>query len=451
VKNGPHAMGRADATVPEALARRFPRDFTWGAATAAYQIEGAWNADGKGESIWDVFCRVPGAIANGDTGDIACDHYHRYREDVALLAELGLGAYRFSVAWPRVLPNGVGAANEAGLDFYEQLVDELLGHGIRPLLTLYHWDLPQALQDRGGWPSPDAPGWFSDYAALVAGRLGDRVSDWVTINEPGVVAWVGHLEGRHAPGAQHFGTAVAAAHHLLLAHREGGEAIRAAAADARVGIALDLRPVHPASDAPEDREAARLLDAHQNRWFLDPLFGRGYPGELVERLGALAAPPLDGFDGALDFLGANYYTRDRARAAPGPIGAEMVAPQGVPTTDMGWEVYPDGLRELLVRLHDDYGPLPLLVTENGAAFGNDELRLDYLARHLGAAATAIEAGVPLEGYFVWSLLDNFEWAEGYAKRFGIVEVDYATQRRTVRPSGRWYAELVSEWRRVGAR
>jgi beta-glucosidase len=272
----------------------------------------------------------------------------------------------------------------------------------------------------------------------------------VTINEPGVVAWIGHLEGRHAPGAHDFGTAVAVAHQLLLGHREGAAAIRAADGEARVGIALDLRPVHPAADEPRDREAARLLDAHQNRWFLDPLFGRGYPGELVEQLGRLAPPPLDGYEGALDFLGANYYTRHRARAAGGPIGAEMMAPAGVPTTDMGWEVYPDGLRELLVRLHDDYGPLPLLVTENGAAFGDDERRLDYLAGHLEAAAEAIEAGAPLEGYFVWSLLDNFEWAEGYAKRFGIVEVDYATQRRTVRPSGRWYAELAGSSRRVAA-
>jgi beta-glucosidase len=450
VKNGPHAMGRAAATDPASLAQRFPPGFLWGAATAAYQIEGAPLADGKGPSIWDVFCRVPGAVANGDTGDVACDHYRRFREDVALMAELGLGAYRFSISWPRVLPAGTGATNEPGLEFYDRLVDELLAHGIRPLATLYHWDLPHALQDRGGWPSPDAPGWFGEYAALAAERLGDRVRDWVTINEPGVVTWIGHLEGRHAPGARDFGTAVATGHSLLLAHREGAAAIRAATADARVGIALDLRPVHPAGDTPDDHQAARLLDAHQNRWFLDPLFGRGYPAELVERLGDLAPPPLDGYHGRLDFLGANYYTRHRARPAEGPIGAEMVGPAGVPTTDMGWEVYPDGLRELLVRLHDDYGPLPLLVTENGAAFGDDERRLDYLARHLEAAAEAIEAGVPLEGYFAWSLLDNFEWAEGYAKRFGIVEVDYATQLRTVRPSGRWYSELVRAWRRVAA-
>jgi beta-glucosidase len=443
-------MGRADATDPDRLARRFPPEFTWGAATAAYQIEGAWDADGKGESIWDVFSRVPGAVANGDTGQVACDHYRRYREDVALIAELGLSAYRCSISWPRVLPQGTGRTNEAGLDFYDRLVDELLAHGIRPLVTLYHWDLPQALQERGGWTSPAAPGWFAEYASLVAGRLGDRVRDWVTINEPGVVAWIGHLEGRHAPGVRDFAVATAAAHQLLLAHREAAGAIRAADARARVGIALDLRPVHPASNAYGDHEAARLLDGHQNRWFLDPLFGRGYPADLVERLGQLGPPPLDGYEGALDFLGANYYTRHRAQPAAGPIGAELVAPDGVATTDMDWEVYPDGLRELLVRLHEDYGAIPLLVTENGAAFGDDRLRLDYLARHLAAAATAIEADVPLEGYFVWSLLDNFEWAEGYAKRFGIVEVDYATQRRTVRPSGRWYSELVGAWRRVAA-
>jgi beta-glucosidase len=441
-------MARADPTDPARLARLFPPDFSWGAATAAYQIEGAWDADGKGESIWDVFSRVPGAVADGDTGEVACDHYRRYREDVALMAELGLTAYRFSVSWPRVLPAGTGTANEAGLDFYDRLVDELLARGIRPLPTLYHWDLPQALQERGGWTSPDSPEWFGEYVHVVAARLADRVTEWITLNEPGVVAWVGHLEGRHAPGTRDLGVAVTVAHRLLLAHRAGAAAIRVAAPDARVGIALDLRPVHPAGDSPDEHEAAALLDAQQNRWFLDPLFGRGYPSELVDRLDELAPPPLDGYDGALDFLGANYYTRHRARPAPGRIGAETVAPAGVATTDMGWEVYPDGLRELLVRLHDECGPVPLRVTENGAAFGDDRLRLDYLVRHLDAAASAIESGVPLEGYFVWSLLDNFEWAEGYAKRFGIVEVDYPTQRRTVRPSGRWYAELIGEWRRV---
>jgi beta-glucosidase len=445
-------MASAEGTERKGLARRFPPAFSWGAATAAYQIEGAWDADGKGESIWDAFCRVPGAIANGDSGEVACDHYRRYREDVGLMAELGLDAYRFSISWPRVLPTGTGLINAKGLDFYDRLVDELLARDIRPLVTLYHWDLPQALEERGGWRSGAVPGWFGEYAAVVARRLGDRVREWVTINEPGVVAWIGHLEGRHAPGMRDLGAAVGAAHHLLLAHRNGAEALRAANAEARVGIALDLRPVHPAGDRPEDIEAARLLDAHQNRWFLDPLFGRGYPAEAVERLGALAPPALDGYDGELDFLGANYYTRHRARPAEGSIGAEMVPPPAeAPTTDMGWEVYPDGLRELLARLDDDYGPTPLLVTENGAAFGDDTSRLDYLARHIDAAAAAIEAGVPLEGYFVWSLLDNFEWAAGYAKRFGIVEVDYATQRRTVRPSGRWYAGLIEDWRKVAAR
>jgi beta-glucosidase len=432
------------------LASRFPGDFTWGAATSAYQIEGAHDADGRGRSIWDVFCRVPGAIANGETGDVACDHYRRYREDVGLMAELGLGAYRFSVSWPRVLPEGRGRANDAGLDFYDRLVDTLLEHGIRPLVTLYHWDLPQALQERGGWGEPEVVERFAEYAELVGRRLGDRVADWVTLNEPAVSAWVGHLQGRHAPGARDPGLALRVAHHLLLAHRAGADALRATVDAARVGIALDLRPVFPASSSDEDAEAARRLDGHGTRWFADPLFGRGYPDDLVAWWGELAPPPLVGYHGRLDFLGVNYYTRQVVRAAGGVLGLEAAVRPGLERTAMGWEVYPDGLRDLLLRLRADYGPIPLLVTENGAAFGDDAPRRSYLERHLTAAAEAIEAGAPLEGYYLWSLLDNFEWAEGYAKRFGIVEVDFATQRRTVRPSGHWYAELIETWRRVSA-
>ena len=445
-----------------ALAQRFPPEFAWGAATAAYQIEGAWNADGKGPSIWDAFCRIPGAVVNGDTGDVACDHYRRFGEDVALMAELGLTAYRFSVSWPRVLPRGVGAANERGLAFYEALVDALLEHRIRPLVTLYHWDLPQALQERGGWGERNAADWFGEFAAVVAARLGDRVTDWITINEPAVVAFIGHEAGRHAPGLRDPGLALRVAHHLLLAHAAGASAIRAATPAARVGIALDLRPCHPASDSPDDVAAAERLDGRQNRWFLDPLFGRGYPTDLVVRYGPLLAESLveelAHFHGALDFLGVNYYTRDVARAGTRhPLGADAVVPSESERTATGWEVYPGGLRELLVRIHRQYGPIPLTVTENGAAYDDvprpdgyvdDTGRTRFLAAHFEAAAQALAAGVPLGGYFVWSLMDNFEWAEGYSKRFGIVYVDYATQRRTVKASGRWYAALIHAARRA---
>jgi beta-glucosidase len=444
------AMGAGAGTDLDRLAARFPPGFQWGAATSAYQIEGAPDADGRGPSIWDAFCRVPGAVANGDTGDVACDHYRRYREDVDLMAELDLGAYRFSVAWPRVLPDGNGPVNEAGLAFYDRLVDTLLERGIRPLATLYHWDLPQALQERGGWGSPEVVERFGAYAELVGRRLGDRVTDWITLNEPGVIAWVGHLDGRHAPGAKDAGLAVRVSHHLLLAHRAAADALRATVADARVGIALDLRPIFAAGPSEQDAAAARRLDALNNRWFLDPLFGRDYPEELVAWWGELAPPPLDGYHGGLDFVGVNYYTRAFARAGGGPLGLEEVAHPGVERTAMGWEVYPDGLRDLLLRIRADYGPTQLLVTENGAAFEEDRPRRAYLERHVSAAAEALEAGAPLEGYFVWSLLDNFEWAEGYTKRFGVVEVDFETQRRTIRPSGRWYAELIERWRRVSA-
>jgi beta-glucosidase len=402
------------------LADRFPPGFLWGAATAAYQIEGAWDADGKGASIWDEFCRRPGAITDGETGEVACDHYHRYGEDVALMADLGLNAYRFSISWPRVLPAGEGAPNEAGLAFYDRLADTLVEHGIRPFATLYHWDLPLALHERGGWEADEAPGWFAEYARLVAQRLGDRVRDWITLNEPEVIDSHGYAEGVHAPGIADEERARRVAANLVQAHGAAAEALRAAAPDARVGITLSLSPVHASTP-----EVAAALDELRNRRFLDP----------VTRTG----PPLD-------FLGVNYYTREVVDGVP--AGAERTA--------MGWEVYPEGLTEILVRLHDDYGPIELFVTENGAAYEDvpgrdgevdDEDRARYLERHLAAAADALEAGVPLAGYFVWSLLDNFEWAQGYSKRFGIVRVDYETQRRTVKASGRRYAEIVRAARR----
>ena len=397
------------------LSDRFPAGFLWGSATAAYQIEGAWNADGKGPSIWDEFCRRPGAVANGDTGDIACDHYRRYRDDVELMGELRLNAYRFSVSWPRVLPEGRGEDNVAGLDFYDRLVDALLELGIRPFATLYHWDLPLALHERGGWEAAESPDWFAEYATLVAERLGDRVRDWITLNEPEVVGSHGYATGVHAPGIRDPVRADAVADRLVQAHAAGVDAIRGVAPGARVGIALSLSPGHGGSS-----EAAGARDKERNRRFLDPAVREG--------------PPLD-------FLGLNYYTREVLDGVP--ADAERTA--------TGWEVYPEGLTELLVRLHRDYGPAELYVTENGAAYDDtprpegaveDGARVRYLEAHLAAAADSIDEGVPLAGYFVWSLLDNFEWAQGYTKRFGIVRVDYETQLRTVKASGRRYAELV---------
>jgi beta-glucosidase len=437
----------------QALAARFPRGFVWGAATAAYQIEGGHDADGKGPSIWDTFSRRPGAISTGETGDVACDHYHRWPEDVALMGRLGLDAYRLSVSWPRVLPQGTGAANEAGLAFYDRLVDALLERGIRPFVTLYHWDLPQALQERGGWTWPGVVDAFARYADLAARRLGDRVTDWMTLNEPEVVAFAGHASGLHAPGIRDARLAIAASHHLLLAHRAAADAIRAARPAARVGIALNLSPVHPATVSAEDADAAVRMDGYLARWHLDPLFGRGYPRDLLE----LYAPhfdrggEMDGYDGALDFLGVNYYTRRVVRAGDeAPLFVDRVMPDGAELTSMGWEVHPRSFTELLIRIHRDYGPREIVVTENGAAYDDvvqggavdDPRRVSYLARHLAAAAEAVDADVPLAGYFVWTLLDNFEWAFGTSKRFGLVHVDYATQERTMKTSGRWYHDLI---------
>jgi beta-glucosidase len=444
------------------LAARFPPGFLFGAATAAYQIEGAWDAEGKGESIWDVFCRAQGAIRNGESGEVACDHYHRYREDVALMAELGLDAYRFSVSWPRVLPEGTGPVNEAGLAFYERLVDALIERGIRPFCTLYHWDLPQALQERGGLASPDAPGWFADYATLLAARLGDRIQDWITVNEPEVIAFAGHAHGLHPPQARDWALALRVAHQLHLAHAEAAKALRAERPACHVGIALNLAPAHPRGEAAEDGAAAERLDGAHNRWFLDPVFGRGYPRDMLELYGPLlpeaAAAEIERVGDDLDFLGVNYYTRAVVRAGDDePLRLTRVAVPDAEATEMGWEVYPDGLRELLLRLDGDYAPGRIYVTENGAAFeddpdpeGNvdDEARTRYLARHLVSAADAIQAGVPLHGYFAWSLLDNFEWQHGTSKRFGLVYVDYGTQSRTVKASGRWYADLIRARRPV---
>ncbi len=440
----------------QTLARRFPPGFLFGTATASYQIEGGHDVDGKGPSIWDTFCLRPGAISTGETGEIACDHYHRWREDVALMRELGLGAYRCSISWPRVLPSGTGARNEKGLEFYDRLVDELLGNGVRPFVTLYHWDLPQALQEKGGWAEPGVVDAFGAYADLVARRLGDRVSDWMTLNEPEVVAYAGHHVGVHAPGIRDFHAAVLVSHHLLLAHRAGAEAIRAARPAARVGIALNLSPCEPATDSPEDLAAATRADGYLNRWFLDPLHGRGYPKDMV----ALYAPyfdrarELDGYQGRLDFLGVNYYTRRVTKAGDGPLQLERVEREGAERTAIGWEVHPASFRKILTRVHRDYAPREMFVTENGAAYDDivdddrvdDPARVSFLSRHFLAAAEAIGDGVPLRGYFVWTLMDNFEWAHGTSKRFGIIHTDYRTQRRRIKSSGHWYRELIAAHR-----
>lgn len=445
--------------------RRFPDGFRWGGATSAYQIEGAVTEDGRGLSIWDTFTAQPGAIANGDTGGVACDHYHRYREDVALMAGLGLTAYRFSLAWPRIQPDGAGAANPRGLDFYQRLVDALLEQGIEPWATLYHWDLPQPLEDAGGWPSRDTAARFADYAALVHAALGDRVRHWITVNEPWCSAFLGYGSGVHAPGRQDGAAAVRALHHLLLGHGLAVRAIRAADPNVEIGYAPNLYKVRPASDRDADVDAARRIDGLANRIQLDPVLRGSYPEDVLTDL----APVTDQAhirDGDLTtiatpgtFLAVNYYSRyvvahsDTPQLPSAWPGSEHVRfqPTDGPTTALGWAVDPDGLREVLLRLHREYPPLPLVITENGAAYDDvpdatgrvdDQERIAYLAAHVRACQDAIAAGVPLTGYFVWSMLDNFEWAEGYSKRFGLIRVDYPTQRRIPKASADWYAQVA---------
>ena len=443
--------------MPNAL---FPKDFVWGAATAAYQIEGAAAEDGKGESIWDRFCRIPGAIRGGESGEIACDHYHRYREDVELMRRVGLSGYRFSIAWSRVLPSGKGKPNPAGIAFYDRLIDALLEAGIEPSATLYHWDLPAALQDSGGWANRDTVHRFSDYASLMFERYGDRVPRWYTLNEPWVTAFAGHYAGRHAPGLKDPETAVGVSHILLLSHAEALEAYRDSGRTGEIGIVLNLYPTEPATDSGSDHDAARFVDGYHNRWFLDPLYRGSYPAEVLERFSAHGMDP-DIREGDLeyivrhgtDFLGVNYYFRKIVRASPTPavLEFEEIVPEGARTTEMGWEVYAPGLYTLLTRLSAEYGNPRIFVTENGAAFPDtkiedgvvqDDDRVEYLSRHIREAARAVESGVRLEGYYVWSLLDNFEWAHGYSKRFGLFRVEYDTQERLWKKSARWYRSVI---------
>ena len=442
---------------PAAHAARFPQNFGWGFAASAYQIEGAADEDGRGRSIWDTFARMPGAVADGQTADVACDHYHRFAEDVALMADLGARVYRFSVSWPRVQPDGAGAANEPGLDFYDRLVDALMGAGVRPLANLFHWDLPQALEDQGGFADRRIVERFAEYAGIVASRLGDRVSDWMTLNEPAVFAYLGHADGIHAPGLRDWPTAMRVADNEIRAHAAAVAAIRSRVNAPRSGLSFDVNQVVPATDSDRDRRAASEWSAARDAWFLDPLFGRGYPAAGLEAHGA--AGHLDGVEldeppaGDLDYLGLNYYRRDAVSArSDQPFDFEVGARPGTEQTDMGWEVAPDGLRDVLVGLNREYAPREIVITENGAAYPDevdadgqvhDDRRISYVARHLEAAAEAIEAGVPLTGYHAWSLLDNYEWSLGYTKRFGLIHVDYATQRRTLKDSAEWFAKVIA--------
>jgi beta-glucosidase len=445
-----------NSPLPQIPRHPFPPDFVWGVATSSFQIEGAATADGKGESIWDRFCRQPDAIADGSTGDVACDHFHRLDSDLDLIADLGVDAYRFSVSWPRVQPDGRGAFNEAGMAFYERLVDGLIARGIKPYLTLNHWDFPQALQDAGGWAARDTVHRFVEYARFVAARLGDRVAAITTHNEPWVIAVLGHETGVFAPGIRHRGTAMQVAHHLLLSHGLALQALRADGCASRLGIVLNLSPIGPATDSPEDAAAARLEDGRAVRWYMDPLFDGRYPDDVWAHLGG-DVPQVEPGDLAtiatpMDFLGINYYTRGVVSAS----GAWNVQTSGKPLTDMGWEVVPEGLTELLSRMHCDWTLPPLYVKENGAAFQDvlaggrvhDVERTDYIASHIAAVGDALAQGVPMAGYMVWSLMDNFEWASGYAKRFGIVHVDYATLARTPKDSYLWYRDFLRVQRRA---
>jgi len=452
------------------VALPFPQGFTWGAATAAYQIEGAASADGRGPSVWDTFSHAPGNVRGGDTGDIACDSYHRYREDVALMASLGLGGYRFSISWPRIQPDGRGAVNQRGLDYYRALADELAAHGIAATVTLYHWDLPQALQDEGGWAARGTAQRFAEYSGVVAAALGDRVTRWITVNEPQVVASHGYRTGEHAPGLRDAAAAAAATHHLLLGHGLATQALRAVVPGVSVGITVDLHPVQVVGERGSDavEQARAVTDASLNGLFLDPVLQGSYPMQarqgLVPADELVLAGDMATISQPVDFLGVNYYsciylrTGDAAdlrrnEVAPrfGTPGVVEYRPGHLARTPMGWLVDPEGLYDVLMRLSKDAPGLPLFVTENGCAAEdyvgpdgavNDVERVSYLHRHLDAAARAIRDGASLAGYFVWSLLDNFEWAWGYQRRFGIVFVDFGTQRRVPKASARFYAGVA---------
>ncbi|AWB92722.1 GH1 family beta-glucosidase [Aeromicrobium chenweiae] len=437
-----------------------PADFCWGAATSSYQIEGAVDEDGRTPSIWDTFAATPGRVAGGDDGAVAIDHYHRWREDLDLMTGLGLNAYRFSVAWPRVQPDGSGTGNAPGIAFYDRLVDGLLERGIVPWVTLYHWDLPEALEQAGGWPLRETADRFADYTAIVAEALGDRVKHWITLNEPWCAAFLGYASGIHAPGRTDPAEAVAASHHLLLGHGLAVQRLREIVPDAQVGVTVNLYPVTPVDDSGRHDDAVRRIDGLMNRWFLDPLLKGSYPKDVLADLAPVTDAEfiLEGDTGTiaqpLDFLGVNYYTRHVVGAGlwPGSAAVRFQLENGLPRTATGWDVDPAGLVDILSQVQRDYPAIPVYLTENGAAF-DDELvdgvvrdadRIAYIESHLASLVAVREQGVDVRGYFAWSLMDNFEWAEGYDKRFGIVHVDYETQVRTPKDSARWYADLIRQ-------
>ena len=429
----------------------FPENFVWGAATSAFQIEGAPHLDGKGESIWDVFSRQPGRIKDGSNGDVACDHVRLYAEDVELMSELGLQAYRFSMAWTRVHPDGGGQVNPAGLDFYDRLVDALLAKGIEPYPTFYHWDLPQALEDKGGWHNRDTAKYFGDYVESVLDRLGDRVKTWTTLNEPFVSANHGYVTGEHAPGITSQAAGFAASHHLLLAHGFAGERVRGITPEARLAIVLNFTPTEPASEDPAVAQTLQRIDDIENRWYIDPLAGRGYPSETAEFYAWEAAEVHDGdletIAAPIDLLGVNYYTRQIV----GPDGP-LDLPDGTPQNTMGWELHPAALRRLLRWIDEEYDFPTLMITENGCPMPDDvreagqiidDDRLSFVRDHLTEVHGAISDGIPVEGYLVWSLFDNFEWAWGYGPTFGIIEVDYETLERRPKKSAHWYRDAIA--------
>jgi beta-glucosidase len=443
----------------------FPENFVWGAATASYQIEGAWDKHGKGESIWDRFSHTPGKVLNGDTGDVADDHYRLWKKDIGLMKKMGLQAYRFSIAWPRVLPSGRGKVNQKGLDFYSKLVDGLLAADIIPFVTLYHWDLPQALQDEGGWEVRSTAEAFVEYTEAVSKSLGDRVKNWITHNEPAVVVWCGFDNGEHAPGFKDMQKAIPVSHHVLLSHGWSVPVIRRNSPNSEVGITLNVGWRVPASNSTADLEAARMAEGKWTRWFSDPLYGRGYPADIVADFERQDALPdmnfvkngdMKAISAPMDFLGVNYYSREVIRSGaadnePQTVFAKPKTPEN--WTEMNWEIFAPGLTGVLSRLYFDYKPLKLYVTENGASYSTgpdengrvkDDLRTEYLRTHIAAVHRAIEAGVPMAGYFAWSLMDNFEWGFGYSQRFGLIWVNYETQERIIKDSAKWYKTVIKK-------